>query len=228
MGKYEAVLFDLDDTLLDRDKAVDVMFSIILERCYKNIEEVQEDNMLQKLKMLFSFKQYDNRGYSNKTRVLNDFFDEYPPTFRIPNSEIIDFWNTNFPNCFSLDSSIKDVIKKVRSHVKTAIVTNGGTQVQKAKIMKTNLDLFFEVIIVSDEVGIAKPDPGIFELALNRLDVSPESTLFVGDNLEKDIGGCQSAKIKGIWYNPNNRKNCTTVKPFAEINNLQEILTYIE
>jgi putative hydrolase of the HAD superfamily len=51
-------------------------------------------------------------------------------------------------------------------------------------------------------VGFSKPEKRIFELALNMLNVQPEVALYVGDDIEKDIGGCQNANIKGIWFNP--------------------------
>jgi len=75
-------------------------------------------------------------------------------------------------------------------------------------------------------VGLRKPDKRIFELALNKLNVKPEETLFIGDDIVKDIGGCQNAKIKGIWFNPYKLKNETDIKPFAEVNSFEGLLSY--
>lgn len=111
-------------------------------------------------------------------------------------------------------------------HIKVGIITNGSTQRQKAKIINTNLNSYFDTIIISEESGFSKPDKRIFELALNKLNVQPEDTLFVGDNLEKDIGGCQNANIKGIWFNPNMIKNNTDTKPYAEITSFDSLLSY--
>lgn len=111
-------------------------------------------------------------------------------------------------------------------HVKVAIITNGTTQRQKAKIHNTNLNSCFDKIIISEEVGFSKPDERIFKLALNELKVQPEDVLFVGDDLHKDIAGCQNINIKGIWFNPNKIKNSTDIKPYAEINSLEELLSY--
>lgn len=110
--------------------------------------------------------------------------------------------------------------------VKVAIITNGSTQRQKAKIINTNLNSCFDIIIISEEVGFSKPDKRIFELALNKLNVQPEAALFVGDDIEKDIGGCQNANIKGIWFNPHMIKNNTEIKPYAEINSFNRLLSY--
>lgn len=214
------MLFDLDDTLLNRDKAVDNMFLMILEKCYKDVKHSVKNEMLQK------FKEYDKKSYGDKTTVLELFFDEFPPKYRLPRHYIQDFWNNNFPHCFSINQNTINIVNTLKMHVKVAIITNGLTQRQKAKIMNSNLDSCFDIIIISEEVGFSKPDKRIFELALNKLNVQPEDVLFVGDDIEKDIGGCQNANIKGIWFNPHMIENDTEIKPYAEIHSFDRLLGY--
>ncbi|MGG0154742.1 HAD family hydrolase [Bacillus mycoides] len=217
------MLFDLDDTLLDRDKAVDKLFSIILEEFYRDVEQHAVKNA-----MLQKFKEYDKKsyGHSDKVKVLESFFDEFPPKYRLPRNCIQDFWNNNFPKCFSINQNTINIIITIKSHIKVGIITNGSTQRQKAKIMNTGLNEYFDTIIISEEVGFSKPDKRIFELALNKLNVQSEDVLFVGDDLEKDIAGCQNANIKGIWFNPNMIKNNTDTKPDAEITSFDNLLSY--
>ncbi|CAM4022672.1 HAD family hydrolase [Lederbergia lenta] len=217
------MLFDLDDTLLDRDQAVDKLFSLILANCYKEVEYPSKGKMLKR------FKEYDKSCYgdNNKTKVLEPFFDEFPPNDRIPTHSIQDFWNTNFPYCFSVSQQTVNIIDSIKRHVKVAIITNGTTQRQKAKIINTNLNRYFDTIIISEEVGFSKPDKRIFELALNRLEVPAESALFIGDDMEKDIGGCQNININGIWFNPHMIKNDTVIKPYDEINSFDRLLNYL-
>jgi putative hydrolase of the HAD superfamily len=90
MNNFKAILFDLDDTLIDRGKAADAMFLVIAKECYSN---VAADEMLQ------SFRKYDNNGYSNKITVMNSLYDDFPPDYRIPDFDIYTFWNEKFPNC---------------------------------------------------------------------------------------------------------------------------------
>jgi putative hydrolase of the HAD superfamily len=79
---YKAILFDLDDTLLNRNEAVDNMFLLILEKFYG------DDNHLAQNEMLRKFKEYDSRsyGYGDKTIVFESLFDEFPPKYRIPHN----------------------------------------------------------------------------------------------------------------------------------------------
>ncbi|MBJ8106405.1 MULTISPECIES: HAD-IA family hydrolase [Bacillus cereus group] len=219
---YKAMLFDLDDTLLDREKAVDDLFLLVLEKCYEDVSDTVKNNMLQK------FKEYDKGEYgiSNKTIVLESLFDEFPPKYRLPRNYIQDFWNNNFPKCFSINQNTINFLNSIKMHIKVGIITNGSTQRQTAKIINTNLNNYFDTIIISEEVGFSKPDKRIFELALNKLNMQPEDVLFVGDDLEKDIAGCQNANIKGIWFNPNMFKNNTDIKPYAEITSFDNLLSY--
>ncbi|MES5926928.1 HAD-IA family hydrolase [Bacillus cereus group sp. MG9] len=216
------MLFDLDDTLLDRDKAVDNLFLLVLEKCYEDVSDTVKNNMLQK------FKEYDKREYgiSDKTIVLESLFDEFAPKYRLPRNYIQDFWNENLPKCFSIDQNTILFLNHIKRHFKVGIITNGSTQRQKAKIMNTGLNEYFDTIIISEEVGFSKPDKRIFELALNKLNVQSEDVLFVGDDLEKDIAGCQNANIKGIWFDPNMIKNNTDTKPYAEITSFDNLLSY--
>ena len=217
------MLFDLDNTLLNRDMAVDKLFLMLVEKCYIDVDHSIKNDMRQK------FKEYDKEdfGKNDKTKVLASLFDEFPPKYKIPRHAIQDFWNHHFPQCFSISQDTITIINSIKKQVKVGIITNGSIERQKAKIFHTNLDHCFDTFIISDEVGWRKPDKRIFEFALNRLHVNPEDTLFVGDDLEKDIGGCQQANIKGIWFNPSKSKNDTDIQPYAEIHSFERLLSYL-
>lgn len=223
MRNYKAILFDLDDTLINRDQAVDKMFSLILEKCYEGVPHPAKDEMLHR------FREYDKGSYgdNNKINVLESLFDEFPPHYRLPRQDIQDFWNHHFPRCFSINQHTLTILNTIKQHVKVGIITNGSTQRQKAKILNSGLNSYFDTIIISEEVGMTKPDKRIFELALDELNVQPEDVLFVGDHLEKDISGCQHAHMKGIWFNPQRIKNDTDIKPYAEIDSFDRLISYM-
>lgn len=179
--------------------------------------------------MLQKFKEFDKREYgiSDKTIVLESLFDEFPPKYRLPRNYIQDFWNNNFPKCFSIDKNTIQFLHHIKKHFKVGIITNGSSQRQRAKIINTKLNNYFDTIIISEEVGFSKPDKRIFELALNKLNVQPEDVLFIGDDLEKDIAGPQNVNIKGIWFNPHRITNKTEIKPYSEIDTFDSLLSYI-
>ncbi|KAA0550410.1 HAD-IA family hydrolase [Bacillus sp. BGMRC 2118] len=217
------MLFDLDDTLLDRNQAVENMFSLIVETCYGTQKQSDEIEMLRTFKALDK-KDYGNR---NKTNVFESFFDLYPTTCRLPRNDVQAFWNKHFPQCFTVNEHTIRLVNTIKMYAKVGMITNGTTQRQRAKIRNTHLQHCFDTIIISEEVGLSKPDKRIFELALSKLNVQPEETLFVGDDIERDIGGCQDAQIKGLWFNPHRIKNETDIIPYDEIHSIARVVRYV-
>ena len=79
------------------------------------------------------------------------------------------------------------------------MITNGRTTVQNATIDAIGVRDLMEVIVISEELGIRKPDAGIFQIALDKLEVTPEATWYVGDHPHSDMNGAKNAGITGVW-----------------------------
>jgi HAD superfamily hydrolase (TIGR01509 family) len=80
-----------------------------------------------------------------------------------------------------------------------ALVTNGSRRTQRMKIERFGLEPIFDAILVEGELGFGKPDPRVYELALSRLGSSPAETWMVGDHLEWDVAAPQQLGIYGVW-----------------------------
>jgi YjjG family noncanonical pyrimidine nucleotidase len=90
--------------------------------------------------------------------------------------------------------------------VSLALVTNGVSDIVRARLKRLDLGRYFRMIAVSSELGTAKPAAAIFEAALAGLGSPPRpSALMVGDNLDSDIQGGRNAGIATCWYNPHRR-----------------------
>jgi putative hydrolase of the HAD superfamily len=81
------------------------------------------------------------------------------------------------------------------------IVTNGPVEVQRAKVDLLGVDSFVDFIIISEEFGVAKPDPRIFAEALRLAGVPAAEAVFVGDSPEFDMLGARAAGIPAVWIN---------------------------
>lgn len=79
------------------------------------------------------------------------------------------------------------------------LITNGERPFQQAKLDAVGLGGWLDDVVASGEVGVAKPDPRIFELACSRLGVAPAAAVYVGDRLHTDALGAQAAGLRGIW-----------------------------
>jgi putative hydrolase of the HAD superfamily len=98
-----------------------------------------------------------------------------------------------------LDDAVETVEWLRSSGCSLALLTNGGSTGQRAKIDRFGLDPLFDAILIEGEVGFGKPDPRIYARALADLGVGPADAWMVGDNLEWDVAGPQREGIAGIW-----------------------------
>ncbi|SRR5258705_3701758 len=141
-------------------------------------------------------------------KLIKRFQDEKKLTYK-PYSEVLSF------------------LAKLKALYKICLITNGAPDLQRLKIQAAHLDQIFEKnIIVSGEIGIGKPDPNIFHLALEMLGVIPERATMIGNSAENDIHGAESANIAGIKilrYEENDQK----AKDQESIKDLDELSMFL-
>jgi HAD superfamily hydrolase (TIGR01549 family) len=111
------------------------------------------------------------------------------------------YW-ARFCKTAHLNPGAIETLERLQGRFKLGLVTNGETDSQRGRLQATGLDRFFDAALISDEAGCAKPDPRIFELALEALGVKARETLFVGDSVEHDYAGAQGAGIDFCYYQP--------------------------
>jgi HAD superfamily hydrolase (TIGR01549 family) len=103
---------------------------------------------------------------------------------------------------YRLFDDVHDLLFSLRrACIPTALITNGGSDTQREKLTVLNLEPWFDVVIVSGEVRLVKPDAAVFALALDRLGIGPESVWHVGDNLRTDVAGAKAANLTAVWLN---------------------------
>lgn len=115
-----------------------------------------------------------------------------------------------------------------RDGVVLALITNGLSEVQRARIARLELDAYFDAIVVSSEVGAAKPAPAIFDVAFARLADPPRaSALMVGDSLTSDLRGGRDAGVATCWFNPHGKAAADRALIDHEIAALTELLALV-
>lgn len=118
-------------------------------------------------------------------------------------------------------------LEKLRGNYKLLLLTNGSPQLQRLKLSLTpDLPPNFDEIVISGEVGKGKPDPAIFVYALEKIGLSKNEVVMVGDNLMTDILGANGIGIQSVWLNRRKAKG-EKVKPTYEIKNLNELFSIL-
>lgn len=109
--------------------------------------------------------------------------------------------------------------------IRTALVTNGPGAVQRGKLEAVGLTDAFDAVLISAEVGAAKPDVRIFEAALAELGVAPERAWHIGDTLAFDIAGARAAGVESVWLNRDGAvRGAAEAEPHREITALSELV----
>ncbi len=122
-------------------------------------------------------------------------------------------------------NNVKEMLNHLYGKVKMGIITNGFVQMQDARLINTETKSFFDLLVVSEEVGVAKPDIKVFDYALARMgDVDKSEVLMVGDTLTSDILGGNNAGFDTCWINAHNHVNETEIRPTYEINDMLQLI----
>ena len=93
------------------------------------------------------------------------------------------------------------LLECLRTDAKIAVITNNTSLEQREKLDTCGLAHLIDVLVISEEVGVIKPDPAIFAITLERLGCSAGETVMVGDAWKTDVIGAHRAGIKPVWLN---------------------------
>ena len=131
--------------------------------------------------------------------------------------------------CTDLIDGAYDVLQALHKNCRLAIVTNGLQGVQHSRLSLSTIRDFIDDMIISEEVGAAKPDPAFFDIASRRSGHPAKSdVLIIGDSLTSDIQGGVKYGIDTCWYNPASAARPDGLSMTYEIHHLRELLEIIE
>lgn len=122
----------------------------------------------------------------------------------------------------------RDVLDALMDTATLALVTNGLSDIQRARIDRLDLGSYFDSVIISAEVGTAKPGTEIFDLVFDGLgNPNRAQSLMVGDNLGSDIAGGNNAGIDTCWYNPGSKPSSEQHQATHTIRDLAELVPIV-
>jgi putative hydrolase of the HAD superfamily len=114
-------------------------------------------------------------------------------------------------------------LRYLKENYRLGLLTNGAPDLQRTKLDASGLADFFDAVIISGEVGIGKPDPRIFELALDQLGAAAHTTAMIGNSLRSDVAPALELHLMTIWVNREVKHRDDTIIPNAEVSNLTEL-----
>jgi putative hydrolase of the HAD superfamily len=185
------IIFDLDQTLINRSAT------------FKRFIDDQFDRFSQKMHPTTQISywegvsQFDNNGYTKKFELYSkvcEFLD-----INITPSELFDDFKDKYGLLLVLFDGISDELKSLKSNYSLGLISTGRSKAQRAKIGRSGLEPSFDVIKISEEVGIKKPDLRIFEHCVEALCLKAHECAYIGDHPQNDVIASMNLGMKGIW-----------------------------
>lgn len=212
----QAVVFDLDGTLLDRRLSFEQFMRDQCRRFSRELQSVDETEYVRTLVEL------DRDGYAPRSELFAGTLARVGLPADLAETLLRDY-RTGFADACVLFPDAAATLAALRAAgLKLGLITNGSVRMQSAKLKCLALSPAFDTILISDAEGVSKPDPEIFRRALERLGTDPEHAVFVGDHTEVDVGGAQGAGMKAVWRR--DRVSSRSVEADAIIDELGDLL----
>lgn len=219
------IFFDLDHTLWDFERNSALTFQKIFHEAEIEVSLSKFLEVYVPLNLAFWKLYRENK--INKTELryqrLKTTFDSIG--YEI-NDEVIDILSaayiTNLAAYNNLLPNTVEILNYLKPKYKLHIITNGFEEVQTRKLVNSNISGYFNQIINSEMAGVKKPNPEIFELALQKANTRADRSLMVGDNIEADILGAKAVGFHALHFNAHNdpkHEHCVMIHDLREIKN---------
>ncbi len=212
---YQAILFDLDGTLLNNRASHDGAYEKLC-KIYPHV--LRSDAKEQKEALIRLYSISDPKTAYVKFCETHQW--DSPPAF----AEFWSLWNTLYIDSAVPFPPVKETLDFLRQNgYRIGMITNGESDFQRAKLKSSGLLPYFDHVIVSGEVGVKKPQAEIYQLCADAMGVDILRCLFVGDNPQTDIAGAKNAGMDSMLVGKRKNRLKATYKA-ADVSALQELL----
>ena len=231
-AKLQTVFFDIDDTLFDRNRAQRGILHLIIRELRDVFVGIDEkrivDAFLESDRV--TTQEYETGISTDGLRIRRSkLFLSFLGLSEGYADKITAMYVNLYPTVDAPVRDAKSVIETLAGRFQLGIISNGLPDVQYRKLETLDIKHLFDCIVLSEELGIRKPDPELFWHATSMLGREPEECLYVGDSYDDDVVGAKRAGMKTCWFNPHGLPaSQLDIKPEFEIHALDEILEFLD
>lgn len=216
---WDWILFDADETLFTFDAFGGLQRMFLDYSVTFTAEDFHDYQAVNKPLWV----DYQN-GAITALQLQHQRFEGWAARLNVPAGDLnAAFLNAMAEICAPLPGAIS-LLNALKGKVKLGIITNGFTALQQIRLERTGLRDFFDLLVISEQVGIAKPDRRIFDYALEQMGNPPrERVMMVGDTAESDILGGMNAGLATCWLNAHSRSLPEGIHPTWQVTSLSEL-----
>ena len=212
--KTKVLIFDFDDTLGCREKYCYRTFCEILDRVAPGLDPWEREMILQQMMI------YDQNGTVPRAYIRERLLEKFGIEL---GEDIQECWNATQWRNTVLYSDTREVLEELkRRGYRLAVLTNGSLEGQSGKLRQSGLLDLLEEVLISGQTRYKKPDPRIFRQLMDKMGVTPQECVFVGDQFRNDIYGAHEAGIRPIWFWPHGYREVSV--EVERISSLSELL----
>lgn len=217
--QYQWILFDADETLFSFDAFSGLQRMFSQHGYHFDAEQYEQYQAINK-PLWLEYQQGNITAAQLQEQRFIPWANKLAQSPRALNSA---FMQAMADICQQLPGAAS-LIQALRGKVKLGIITNGFTELQQIRLERTGFQQDFAVLVISEQVGLAKPDIGIFEHAFALMgQPSREHILMVGDNPHADILGGMNAGIATCWLNHHAQPVPLGIEPDYQVSSLTEL-----
>lgn len=206
---YAWILFDLDGTLFDYEHAE----LVALDETFRSLGLEPSDELVERYRRINGslWRDYEQRAVSQAELRVERFLRFLLET-SVPASahKVAELYQDRLGRQTRFLPGAEQLLDELDGSHRLALITNGIASVQRPRLALSGLDRRFEVVVISEEVGAAKPAPEIFDAAFAAMEQpAKDDVLMVGDSLSSDIDGAAAYGLDTCWFNPAGRPAAT-------------------
>lgn len=226
--KYNVLLFDADNTVLDFDKSEEQALQRAFELC--GVKYDTDVLTVYRRNNIAQWQRYE-RGEISRDEVLLNRFLLTLDELAIKNcnvNKLADEYEKYLHFGFYQIEHAREVLEELQKSCDLYVVSNGVLSIQNSRMKGSGLEKYFLRRFISEEIGVPKPNVEFFNRSFAQIpNLKKSSTLIIGDSLTSDVQGGINAGIDTCWYNPNGAKNNTQIVPSYEISDLRQLLEIV-
>ncbi len=203
MKQYRGVLLDADNTIFNYDKSESAALDETLAEAAPGVARAQAVDTYRDINARY-WKRFE-AGEVDATALQTGRWKDFFSAFGLrgdPKKTAVDYVASLSRQAHLLPGAA-EAVRALAGRTRLGLVTNGLSLVQRGRLDRSGLSPFFSSVVISEEIGRAKPDPRFFQAAVESLGLPAAALLCVGDNPVADVGGARAAGIDAWWFSPN-------------------------
>jgi YjjG family noncanonical pyrimidine nucleotidase len=227
--QFDAVFIDADNTLFDFDKTQEKAIT----------QTLTHFSLPKTTDVLAVYEQInaDMWDQYHKGRIQNHeinplrwqrWLNEVKPSVSVDYAELAVHFADSLAQQCEKEPGAEELMQHMTQKLPVHVITNGFPSSQKYRWHKAGWHDKLHGITVSAEVGVQKPHPDIFRIAMEAVGIrDSQRCLMIGDHIEADVKGPQMVGMKGCWYQRKNAKNLSEITPDFTVTHLSDIIAFV-